>query len=61
MYILHVKPWESSKWIAPLPEQLFATERLVRGQVNGNGPDLEQNEDARNMETSPASTADHIE
>lgn len=61
MYILHVKPWESSKWVAPPPEQLVTTERLVRGEVNGNGPDLEQSESARNKETAPGPTADHTD
>ena len=31
MYILHVNPRESSKWVAPPPEQLVTTEKLVRG------------------------------
>ena len=47
MYILHVNPRESSKWIAPPPEQLITTERLVRGEVAGTGVDLEQSDSAR--------------
>ncbi|KAH8800081.1 sugar transporter family protein [Hyaloscypha sp. PMI_1271] len=38
MYILHVNPSESTKWIAPPPEELITTERLVRGEVAGTGP-----------------------
>ena len=47
MYILHVNPRESTKWIAPPPEELVTTERLVRGEVAGTGADLEQSESAR--------------
>ena len=61
MYILHVKPWESSKWVAPPPEELITTERIVRGESNGNGPDLEQSESRRNKETAPAPGTDHVE
>jgi SP family sugar:H+ symporter-like MFS transporter len=46
MYILHVKPWESSKWVAHLPEEMAAHERLVRGETSGAGVDLEQNDSA---------------
>jgi hypothetical protein len=42
MYILHINPRESTKWIAPPPEELVTTERLVRGEVAGTGVDLEQ-------------------
>jgi SP family sugar:H+ symporter-like MFS transporter len=47
MYILHVNPRESTKWIAPPPEELITTERLVRGEVAGTGADLEQSDSAR--------------
>jgi SP family sugar:H+ symporter-like MFS transporter len=47
MYILQVSPRESSKWIAPSPEELATTERLVRGDVVGTGADLEQSDSAR--------------
>jgi hypothetical protein len=47
MCILHVNPRESSKWIAPPPEELVTTERLVSGEVAGTGADLEQSESAR--------------
>jgi SP family sugar:H+ symporter-like MFS transporter len=63
MYILHVDPRKSSKWIAPPPEELVTTERLVRGQVAGAGPDLEQSDSARARakETAPAPSVDHTE
>jgi SP family sugar:H+ symporter-like MFS transporter len=47
MYILHINPRESTKWIAPPPEELVTTERLVRGEVAGTGADLEQSGSAR--------------
>jgi SP family sugar:H+ symporter-like MFS transporter len=63
MYILHIVPWKSTEWIAPPPEELVTTERLTRGEVNGNGPDLEQSESARARakETAPAPIAGHTE
>jgi len=63
MYILHVNPRQSAKWIAPPPEELITTERLVRGEVAGTGVDLEQSDSARARakETSPGPTADHSE
>jgi SP family sugar:H+ symporter-like MFS transporter len=53
MYILHMKPWESSKWVAPLPEEMVAKERLTRSEISGAGVDLEQNDivNARANET----------
>jgi MFS transporter, SP family, sugar:H+ symporter len=63
MYILHINPRESAKWVAPPPEELITTERLVRGEVAGTGADLEQNDSAaraRNKETTDP-TADHNE
>ena len=63
MYIMHVSPRESTKWVAPPPEQLITTERLVRGDVAGTGVDLEQNDSARARakETAPGPTEDHSE
>lgn len=65
MYVMHIPPWKSSEWVAPPPEQLVTTEKLVRGEVAGTGPDLEQNgnasEAARAKETTPAPAADHAE
>ncbi|KAH7409253.1 sugar transporter family protein [Cadophora sp. MPI-SDFR-AT-0126] len=58
MYITHVVPWKSSEWIAPPPEQLVTTERLVRGDAAGTGPDLEASESARRKETAPDPIAD---
>jgi SP family sugar:H+ symporter-like MFS transporter len=43
MYLLHIDPRKSSKWIAPPPEELITTEKLVRGEVSGTGVDPEQN------------------
>lgn len=63
MYILHVNPRESTKWVAPPPEELITTERLVRGEVAGTGADLEQSDSARARakETEPGPTAAHSE
>ena len=51
---------KSSEWIAPPPEQLVTTERLVRGGAAGTGPDLEASESARKKETAPG-PANHTE
>jgi len=32
-YILHVKPWQSAKWVPPPPEQLLTTDRMVAGDT----------------------------
>lgn len=61
MYILHVDPRKSSSWVAPPPEKLVTTERLVRGEVAGTDVDLENAEAARAKETAPGPTADHSE
>lgn len=63
MYILHVNPITSSQWVAPPPDQLITTEKLVRGEVAGTGVDLEQSISARARakETAPAPSADHNE
>ncbi|TVY49664.1 High-affinity glucose transporter [Lachnellula occidentalis] len=47
MYILHINPIKSSEWVAPPPDQLVTTEKLVRGEVAGTGVDLEQSISAR--------------
>lgn len=51
MYIMHVDPKKSSKWVVPPPDQLLTTEKLVRAKAAGAGPDLEASEDARVKET----------
>jgi SP family sugar:H+ symporter-like MFS transporter len=63
MYILHINPRESSKWIPLAPEELVTTERLVRGKVAGLGRDLEISDSARVQakETVPGPTAGHFE
>jgi len=63
MYILHIDPRKSSKWVAPPPEELITTERLVRGEVAGTGADLEMSDSARARakETEPGPTAAHSE
>jgi len=63
MYIIHVNPRKSSSWVAPPPEELITTERLVRGEFSGAGADLEQSNSvgARAEETAVSPTADHSE
>lgn len=63
MYILHVNPRKSTSWIAPPPEKLITTERLVRGEVAGTGTDLENadTEAARSKESAAVPEADHSE
>jgi SP family sugar:H+ symporter-like MFS transporter len=63
MYILHVNPLKSTQWVAPPPDQLVTTEKLVRGEVAGTGADLEQSISARARakETAPAANAEHTE
>lgn len=63
MYVLHVNPRESSKWVAPPTEELVTTEKIVRGEVSGAGADLEQSASAgaNASETVPNSAADHTE
>jgi SP family sugar:H+ symporter-like MFS transporter len=61
MYIMHVDPRKSAKWIAPPPEQLVTTERIARGEVAGTGADLEASGSARGKETAPDGTTDHAE
>ena len=57
MYILHVDPRKSEKWVAPPPDQLITTEKLVRGDVEGGNPNVE----AANKETAPGPTTTHDE
>jgi len=48
---------KSTAWIAPPPEQIITTGKLMRGEIAGTGPDLEQSISARGKETvSPANT-----
>jgi SP family sugar:H+ symporter-like MFS transporter len=68
MYLLHVKPWESAKWVAPPPEELITTERVVTGHsgiaANGvatNGASLEptaSNASAMRRRNEEAATAE---
>jgi hypothetical protein len=44
MYIIHVNPRESTKWVAPPPDQLITTEKLVRG-ASATGADVERTAD----------------
>jgi SP family sugar:H+ symporter-like MFS transporter len=54
MYILHVNPMKSTSWVAPPPDQLITTEKLVTG-----GFDLERSlsQQARNKETGAGPSA----
>lgn len=64
MYIMHIDPRKSSKWVAPPPEQLITTERMVRGDAAGTGADLEAHHtgaSARAKETAVGPTTDHAE
>lgn len=58
MYLLHVNPRESTKWVAPPPDQLVTTEQLVRG-VSRNGGDVEQNIPEIKLEVALGPAADH--
>ncbi|GAB7344832.1 hypothetical protein MBLNU457_3285t2 [Dothideomycetes sp. NU457] len=61
MYILHVKPWKSSKWTAPEGEELVNTDKLF---LSDNGRNIRK-EDAAGMEgeqrreTIPDATHEH--
>ena len=57
MYLLHVNPRKSAKWIAPPPDQLITTEKLVRG-ASRTGADIEHD---ASQETMPGAVADHAE
>jgi SP family sugar:H+ symporter-like MFS transporter len=57
MYILHVDPRKSAKWVAPPPDQLVTTEKLVRGGMEAGDPNLE----AANKETALGLTTNHSE
>jgi len=62
MYVLHINPRKSTQWVAPPPEELVTTERLVRRQTS-RGADLEQtpSAEARAKETAPSPAASHTE
>ena len=61
MYILHVKPWKSSKWVAPEGEDLITADKLF---LTDNGRGIRK-EDAAGMEGEdrreaiPDATAEH--
>ncbi|EPE25624.1 MFS general substrate transporter [Glarea lozoyensis ATCC 20868] len=57
MYLLHVDPRKSAGWVAPPPDQLITTEKLVSGGVEAGVPNLE----AVNKETAPGPTTTHNE
>jgi SP family sugar:H+ symporter-like MFS transporter len=57
MYLIHVNPRESTKWIAPPPEQLITTEKLVRG-ASATGADVERTAD---LVAEPGTTIDHAD
>lgn len=57
MYLLHVNPRESTKWIAPPPEELITTEKLVRG-ASATGADVER---TASRVAEPGTTIDHAE
>ncbi|KIN01525.1 hypothetical protein OIDMADRAFT_54639 [Oidiodendron maius Zn] len=61
MYLLHVNPRESTKWVAPPPDQLVTTEQLVRGASRRSGADVEQNIPEFKPEVPPSPRADHSE
>jgi SP family sugar:H+ symporter-like MFS transporter len=43
MYVMRVKPWESSKWEAPAPEHQLTTAQLMdRGLAEGLGREEEE-------------------
>jgi hypothetical protein len=58
MYLLHVNPRESAKWVAPPPDQLVTTEKLVRRA--SRAADTEQNIPEDKQELAPGRTSDSI-
>jgi len=61
MYILHVKPWKSSKWVAPEGEDLVTADKLF---LTDNGRDIRKADAAgmegeQRRETIPDATAEH--
>lgn len=40
MYLLHIDPRQSAKWVAPPPDQLVTTEKLAR-RASQAGADIE--------------------
>jgi MFS transporter, SP family, sugar:H+ symporter len=74
MYLMNVVPWKSAEWVAPLPEELVTTEKLVTGgrlsgvtATNGvtNGATLEETASNASMrrrnEEAAAAEAAHAE
>lgn len=57
MYLIHVNPRESTKWVAPPPDQLITTEKLVR-KATATGADVERTADPV---IEPGTTIDHAE
>ncbi|KAH8802770.1 sugar porter family MFS transporter [Xylogone sp. PMI_703] len=60
MYLLHVDPRKSSKWVAPPPEQLVTTERLVTRQASlgQNDPEHAGNSTTERTSTPPTEEKD---
>jgi len=56
MYILHVKPWQSTKWQAPENEDLVTADYVARGQRKADAAGMENTE---RRESVPAPTAEH--
>lgn len=62
MYVLHIDPRKSSKWVAPPLEELVTTERIARGEVSGTGADLEASDNTvtGGKETAPRECFTHL-
>lgn len=62
MYLLHINPRESSKWVAPPPEELVTTDKLVRGGSQIAGGDIERNGGTRTPQmTHSSATSTHTD
>jgi SP family sugar:H+ symporter-like MFS transporter len=61
MYLLHVNPRKSSKWVAPPPEELVTTEKLVRTDTGVAGTDVERNWGTKALEMTPSPAAARTE
>jgi SP family sugar:H+ symporter-like MFS transporter len=61
MYLLRINPRESSKWVAPPPEELVTTEKLVRGESGVANTDMEYNGGTRAPDMTPSPAAVHTE
>jgi SP family sugar:H+ symporter-like MFS transporter len=57
MYLLRINPRKSSKWVAPSPEELVTTEKLVRKESGVTGTDVERNGGTRSLEMTPSPAA----